>query len=284
MATGGAARPSISVIIPTVDRGGRDVIEDALSAQTVLPLEVIWVHDVDRRGPAWARNRGVEHAAGEIVAFLDDDCVPPSQWLADLSGALVRHDAVGAGGTYVETDPFLAARRRRRPYPDHECLDTGGLVGTGGNVMYISSVLAECRSRDGWVFDERFRISQDKELAWRLRRHGNRLVFVPTPVTHTKSLSSMAYVRQQFGRGRGIAALDRLSKSAPSFVPPDRGMLWDGDTRFGYRRWLRALWNKGVGPFDVGTFPSVYQFALFWIGEKFQSLGYVSERLRSTYK
>lgn len=280
----GPTTPRISVVIPTRDNERSVAITEALAAQTLLPLEVIWVHDLERRGPAWARNRGIEQAVGEMFAFLDDDCVPPETWLSDLSDALIRHRADGAGGTYVETDPFLAARRSRQPYPDRQCWDPGGLVGTGGNVMYTRAALEICRRRDGAVFDERFRISQDKELAWRLRRHGGRLVFVPTPVTHLKSLSPWAYVRQQFGRGRGIAALDRRARLASTFVPPDRGLLWDRHAHLGVGGWMRLLWRKGLGPFDVQSFSTRREFALFWAGEKMQALGYLAERVQGKYR
>ncbi|MBV7411038.1 glycosyltransferase family 2 protein [Maritimibacter sp. DP1N21-5] len=45
-----------------------------------------------------ARNLGLRHAAGEVVAFLDDDAVPEPTWLGHLIPGFVDPDIVQAGG------------------------------------------------------------------------------------------------------------------------------------------------------------------------------------------
>jgi glycosyltransferase involved in cell wall biosynthesis len=45
-----------------------------------------------------ARNRGVREAAGEIVAFLDDDARARNDWAAEILAGFARHDAPILGG------------------------------------------------------------------------------------------------------------------------------------------------------------------------------------------
>ena len=217
---------SIAIIIPT--RGDRDLTEltAAIHRQTRRASEIFVVEDRSLRGSAWARNRGIELSSAELLVFLDDDCIPPPGWLEALAATVDNYGAAGAGGTYDEEDPFLRARRRRQNYPDAVLIDEAGWVGAGGNVAYLRAVLEQLRARDGHYFNEAFRISEDKELAWRVRMRGGKLVFIPVPVRHTKHCTGRKVYR------RAIRSRDRYCGSfldrwrEPRSVAPDRGMLW----------------------------------------------------------
>ena len=267
--------PSFSVVVPT--RGDRDLtsFHQALKSQSLPLHEVIVVPDPEGKGPSWARNRGIEKASGELIGFLDDDCLPPPHWAASMAEAIESHGAVGAGGNYQEADPFLAQRRSRVSHIPPDLRVDEGLVGQGGNMVFTRSWLEKLQQWDGHVFDEDFIISQDWELTWRTRLHGGSLVYVPVHVQHTKQVSTLSYLKLQFGRGLGSTMLYLAQNSAPSNQTPHRSLLWGEAGNKRRPRWLKALWLKLVGPFPQGHFESPRFFLRFWLGEKLEGLGFV---------
>lgn len=113
------SEPTVSVIV--VSRGRPDALLRCLTgvAQVQYPFfEIVVVacpagiavtHGLeilpeiksiafDEANISVARNLGLVHAAGEIVAFIDDDAVPEPQWLRHLVAPAVRSNVAAMGG------------------------------------------------------------------------------------------------------------------------------------------------------------------------------------------
>lgn len=69
-----------------------------------------------RKGTNQARQRGLEEAQGNIIAFLDADCIPPPNWLTKIYTALhaQKNTCVAIAGVYVfhahKTDSLFLAQ------------------------------------------------------------------------------------------------------------------------------------------------------------------------------
>lgn len=66
-------------------------------------LNVRYVHE-RQRGIPHARNAAVRSATGDIVAFIDDDCVANENWLKYIEMPFLRDPNVGAVGGEVSYD------------------------------------------------------------------------------------------------------------------------------------------------------------------------------------
>lgn len=267
----------VSVIIPTIGRSSINRSLEAIEKQTKNADEVIVVRDELRQGAGWARNEGIRRSHGELIAFLDDDCEPPADWIEKLADAIDRNSAAGAGGTYNETDPFWREINSKRKFPEVEKEDNIGIVGTGGNIMYRRSWLESVLKTDGHIFNEEFKNSmggEDIELAWRLRCMGGKMIFVPCRVTHLKMLSSWGYLKLTFNRGIGIFHLYEEQIDSDNKITAGKSLLWS-ERSSPITKLLKILWKKVLGPFDFESFSRLDYFLLFWLGEKTESAGFL---------
>ena len=73
-----------------------------ISAETAL--RIVYLRQPNR-GPGAARNLGLAHSSGELIAFTDSDCVPSPGWLSALDRAVREPDVKLLGGEVS----FLAA-------------------------------------------------------------------------------------------------------------------------------------------------------------------------------
>jgi glycosyltransferase involved in cell wall biosynthesis len=140
VAPGGRAA-SISVIVPTWNEAKYLFrLLETLRAQTLAPLEILIadsgstdgtqdlarasganVLEGDRKGPGEGRNRGARAARGQVLLFIDADCVVPPSLTEAVLRALETSDVVGgatgfmpAGGRFLERGLFALANGYQR--------------------------------------------------------------------------------------------------------------------------------------------------------------------------
>ena len=199
----------VSVVIPTYNR--RPILEKcllALERQQACPeidrYEVVvvddgstdgtpdWLRGAAERfphvrlieqshgGPAEGRNRGVDHAHGDVIVFIDSDLVVTDSFLSCHASSLVRSwEARGdrlcfTYGAVVNTANFEQPTAER-----HKLRDLSWAYFATGNVAIAKEVL----QRAG-LFDTGFRLYgwEDLELGERLRRMGVQLIKCPAAV------------------------------------------------------------------------------------------------------
>lgn len=139
-----------------------------------------------------ARNHGIALAAGEVLAFIDDDAVPEPTWLAHLTAPFTGPDIISAGG-YVRgrngismqwTGRMVDAFARHQPLPDTPAV----IAQTAGHALKTEGTNMAHR-RDALVaaggFDPAFRFYLDEtDLNLRLAATGARAALVPNAQVH----------------------------------------------------------------------------------------------------
>lgn len=194
------ALPFVSVIVPTL--GGRWLGRCLASlAQYRYPhYEVIVVTDRARKGPGYARNRGLEVARGGLVHFVDDDGLASEDNLVELVRALFRtqkEDASIGGVSGAIVDPSgrkgtvcrVSFSRFGLRVTSETSEGTTECVFTG-NALFPKRVLEEV---DG--FDEQISHQfEDVDLSLRIRESGHRLYATSSATVYHVGRDADAFV------------------------------------------------------------------------------------------
>lgn len=238
---------NFSVVIPTYNRHAtlRQCL-NALLAQSHPAQEIIVVDDGStdgtaemmtsdfptiryfrqhNAGPASARNRGIREATGDFIAFTDDDCLPPADWLERLADGYRRHPEVAGVGGYLDAPDEVLEHNALAQYDyfvshtlykagDEEYV--GGFECPAGGTNSMSYAKRWLDSVGG--FDETFPYAagEDADLKWRICQRGARLLYVPVRVLHLHRYEWESFRAQQIRRGRGAVHFERKHSHLPS--------------------------------------------------------------------
>jgi GT2 family glycosyltransferase len=241
-----APRPHFSVVVPTYNRLGRlrhvitalerqaypsdayevIVISDGSTDGTHAYLETLhstmclrWFPQVNR-GPAAARNAGIQKAGGELIVFIDDDLVPEPQLLAEHARS---HQE--AGRDVVVLGPLLTPEgfemapwvrwEQEMLMKQYRALLRGEWAASARQFYTGNASLRRSHILDAGGFDEGFRRAEDVELAYRLADKGLEFVFnMQAAGMHFADRSFRAWLEAAYTYGRNdvIFARDRNQK------------------------------------------------------------------------
>lgn len=193
-------KSGISVIIPTYNR--KHSLKEALVAvleQWTKNYEVIVIDDGStdgtvqllqemkkayknlrfftqpNQGPAAARNLGISHAKGQIIAFTDDDCEVSKTWVLMIRKSFELNPEVVALQGRTTTD-----REKITPFTHQIDNEHGFNTIPTCNAAYRMETLNKL---GGFDTSFPFPHNEDADLAWRAAEIG-KVMFVPEMTVH----------------------------------------------------------------------------------------------------
>ncbi len=172
----------------------------------------------EKTDPGTARNRGIAAAHGDILAFIDADCIAAPDWLEKIAAAHRApygavggsiHNAAGGGsliawaGYITEFREFLPEQPQREVFHIPTC-----------NISYKKALFDRCGYFPGEYYPQ-----EDLVFHYRAREKGETMLFDPSiHIYHHHRTLLSAYLVHQTRIGEATAGVLRITGLEGSFL------------------------------------------------------------------
>jgi GT2 family glycosyltransferase len=226
----------ISILICSKDRRKdlEKLISDLIGIKTTLSYEIIVVeetnetnpidgvqyipHPIANRGIPFARNLALAHANGDIIVFLDDDCILTKEWLENLIRPFSDDFVVGIqGGVLVPNfTNSIGWAESILGFPGGGVKRILEAKGMPQDTIHISTL--NCSYRKGVIdkiggFEEELKLGAEDYLLAKQATIYGRCIFQPNALVYHKARGNLVKIWHWFvRRGRAEIRLIKMKK------------------------------------------------------------------------
>jgi len=221
--------PEDKLEIIVVDDASTDDTPDRVSHYPVTLIQ----NKTNRQAP-YCRNIGAVSARGDILAFIDSDCLADRTWLRELVPAFKDLKIAAVGGMvesyYVERplDRYEQVRSSLKmgSWPKRSASNNPFFYVPSCNLLVRHEVFLQAGG-----FNEQLVVGEDVDLCWRILRLGFHIDYLPSgKVFHKHRNRLVAFCRRRFDYGTSEPLLNRLypGKVKQMVFSPWASLFWVG--------------------------------------------------------
>lgn len=229
-------KPFVSIVIPCFNEedyigscidsvqsqqyyGGYEIIavdNDSIdNTAGIIKDKGIMLEHTEKRGPAVSKNRGIKRAKGDVIVFIDGDCVAAENWLNHMISGF-KHQSIGCVAGEIAADEnkdispldqFLIKKSHlsQANNMNHPFLSYAATA----NAAYRREVFEEIG-----VFDEDLISGEDADMSWRMQLYTDfKLRYCPlATVYHPHEMTILGLFRQKQRHAYGSVMLSKKYK------------------------------------------------------------------------
>ncbi|MEN8245295.1 MAG: mycofactocin biosynthesis glycosyltransferase MftF [Thermodesulfobacteriota bacterium] len=219
--------PKDKLEVIVVDDASTDETPDVVSR---YPVKMI-MNQKNRQAP-YCRNLGAARARGDILAFIDSDCLADRTWLGELVPAFKDPKIAAVGGiveSYYDTRPLDRYEQVRSSlkmglWPKRSASNNPFFYVPSCNLLVRREVFMPTGG-----FNESLVVGEDVDLCWRMRDSGWHIDYLPAGrVFHKHRNRVAAFCKRRFDYGTSEPLLNRLypEKNKQMVFAPWASLFW----------------------------------------------------------
>lgn len=140
------------------------------------------------------RNLGLKKAKGDIIVFIDADCIPQKEWLVRLIKAIrEENESIVAG--YIEVKDYMTLELPKEKYIEH-C--------GNANLAFKREVIKKIG-----YYDENLEVAEDYDFCFRARKAGYKIRFFRGAIVFHSKENFVKNIKKGFVYGKGAIKLYR---------------------------------------------------------------------------
>jgi glycosyltransferase involved in cell wall biosynthesis len=210
--------PPVQFEVVVVDDGSSDGTNLFVETTIKKASFTIKYYYQQNKGPGKARNLGMERASGDVLIFIDSDCILPPEYLSTVHRAFEEQKIDAYGGPDRTAENFPAWDKAVN-YTLTSFITTGGLRGSEGTTLaryyprsFNMGFKRALYERIGG-FGSIYQYGEDIEFSHRILESGARVAFLPDAyVYHKRRTNIRAFAKQIYKMGRARIQLARIDR------------------------------------------------------------------------
>ncbi len=145
------------------------------------------------------RNLGIKKAKGNIIVFIDADCIPESQWINNITGQIVDGKESITAGTVISSPKSYMVSDRLKGIYVKEC-------------PTMNMALKKEVFDDIGLFDENFERCEDIDICIRALKKGYKIRYVKDAIVYHNWGNFKKNISRSFYNGIGMATVYKKHK------------------------------------------------------------------------